>query len=245
MEYQQKIFAYCERGLDPSFWAEPVNALTNLGFILASIVALAMLSRKRGEARLMRYLLILNVFIIGAGSFLFHTYATRWAASADVIPIGVFMLVYLGYALYVFARMPLLLVVPAIALFAYTIQQATGVSCASLGLDWGIFRETNCLNGSFGYIPALGAMLLIGLWLLIRRHPAAPYLFGAGLVFVVSVGFRATDRIWCNQISFMDKALGTHFMWHSLNSVVLFLLLFAAVRYGGRRNQRGADENLL
>jgi hypothetical protein len=245
MEYQQKIFAYCERGLDPSFWAEPVNALTNLGFILASIVALAMLSRKRGETRLMRYLLILNVFIIGAGSFLFHTYATPWAASADVIPIGVFMLVYLGYALYVFARMPLLLVVPAIALFAYTIQQATGVSCAALGLDWGIFRETNCLNGSFGYIPALGAMLLIGLWLFIRRHPAAPYLFGAGLVFVVSVGFRATDRIWCNQISFMDKALGTHFMWHSLNSVVLFLLLFAAVRYGGRRNQRGGDENLL
>jgi hypothetical protein len=245
MEYQQKIFAYCERGLDPSFWAEPVNALTNLGFILASIVALAMLSRKSGEARLMRYLLILNVFIIGAGSFLFHTYATRWASAADVIPIGVFMLVYLGYALYVFARMPLLLVIPAIALFAYTIQQATGVSCAALGLDWGFFRETNCLNGSFGYIPALGAMLLIGLWLFIRRHPAAPYLFGAGLVFVVSVGFRATDRIWCNQISFMDKALGTHFMWHSLNSVVLFLLLFAAVRYGGRRNLPAGNENLL
>ena len=45
MDYQQKIFAYCERGLDPSFWAEPVNALTNLGFILASLIALVMLWR--------------------------------------------------------------------------------------------------------------------------------------------------------------------------------------------------------
>lgn len=236
MEYQQKIFSYCERGLDPSFWAEPVNALTNLGFILASIIALVTLSRKRGEAKMMRYLLILNLFTIGVGSFLFHTYATRWAASADVIPIGVFMLLYLGYALYVFARAPLLLVIPAIALFAYVIGEAKGISCAALGLDWGFFKATNCLNGSFGYIPALGAMLLIGLWLGICRHPAAKYVFGAGLVFIVSVGFRATDRIWCNQISFMDKALGTHFMWHCLNSLVLFLLLFAAVRHGGRRN---------
>ena len=188
--------------------------------------------------------MILNLFIIGVGSFLFHTYATRWAAAADVIPIGVFMLLYLGYALYVFARAPLLLVVPAIALFAYIIGEARGISCTALGLDWGFFKATNCLNGSFGYIPALGAMLLIGLWLGIRRHPAAIYVFGAGLVFVVSVGFRSTDRIWCNQISFMDKALGTHFMWHSLNSVVLFLLLFAAVLHGGRRNLPASKTSL-
>lgn len=241
MEQQNKIFSYCERGLDPSFWAEPVNAFTNAGFILASIVALiAMAQRPRGEATVMRYLLILNVFVIGVGSFLFHTYATPWAAAADVIPIGIFMLVYLGYALYVFARFPLIITVPAIGIFATIIEMATGVDCATLGLDWGFFKATNCLNGSFAYVPALGAMLLIGLWLGIRRHPAAPYVFGAGLVFIVSVWFRAVDRIWCNDITFMDKGLGTHFLWHSLNSVVLFLLIFAAVRYGGRRNQRVA-----
>jgi hypothetical protein len=49
---------------------------------------------------------------------------------------------------------------------------------------------------------------------------------------MVSVTFRATDRIWCNNISFMDKAIGTHFLWHTLNSVVLFLLLLAAIRHG-------------
>ncbi len=238
---QGKIFAYCERGLNPAFWAEPVNALTNLGFIIASIAALAMLVRRpAGEAKLMRLVLILNVFVIGVGSFLFHTYATRWAAAADVIPIGVFMLIYLGYALHVFAGLPLLLTIPAIGGFAYVIQVAGGVDCAALGLDWGFFRATNCLNGSFGYVPALAAMLLIGAWLVIRRHPAAPYIFGAGLVFIVSVGFRSVDRIWCNQISFMDKALGTHFLWHSLNSVVLFLLIFAAVRYGGRRGRESS-----
>ncbi len=78
-------------------------------------------------------------------------------------------------------------------------------------------------------------MLLIGAWLALRRHPAAPYVFGAGLIFIVSVGFRATDRIWCQAITFMDKPIGTHFLWHTLNSIVLFLLVLAAVRYGGRR----------
>ena len=27
-----KIFAYCERGLNPGFWAEPLNAISNAAF---------------------------------------------------------------------------------------------------------------------------------------------------------------------------------------------------------------------
>ena len=36
---------YCER-IDPAFWSEPVNALTNLSFLL---VAAIMLYRVRGQ----------------------------------------------------------------------------------------------------------------------------------------------------------------------------------------------------
>lgn len=240
MENAPKIFAYCERGQDPGFWAEPFNAVTNFGFVLAGLLTLWLLMRRPAEeSRLLRSLLVLNLFIIGIGSFLFHTYATPWAALADVIPIGVFMLGYLGYALYVFARLPLFLTIPAIAGFAYVIQLATGFDCRSLGLRLEILETTNCLNGSFGYVPALAAMLLIGLWLAIRRHPAAPYIVGAGLVFLVSISFRATDWVFCQDISFMGRARGTHFLWHTLNSVVLFLLVLGAVRHGGRRNLRG------
>jgi Ceramidase len=233
MENSGKIFAYCERGLDPSFWAEPFNALTNLGFILAAIYAAWELAhRPKAEAKLFRMVLILNVFIIGVGSFLFHTLATREASAADVIPIGVFMLVYLGYALRTFAGVPLLAAIPVMGLFAYVISQAMQVQCDALGFAWPLLEKTNCLNGSFGYLPALVAMLLIGAWLAVRGHAAAPYVLGAAVTFMVSVTFRATDRIWCNDISFMDKAIGTHFLWHTLNSIVLFLLLLAAIRHG-------------
>lgn len=241
MENSAKIFAYCERGLDPSFWAEPFNALTNFGFIIGALFALWELWRRpREEGKIFRYLLIFNVFSIGIGSFLFHTLATPQASAADVIPIGVFMLVYLGYALYAFAGLPLLLIFPAIGGFAYVISEAMQVQCDALGFAWPLLEKTNCLNGSFGYLPALAAMLLIGAWLAVRRHPTAPYVLGASLVFMVSVTFRATDRIWCNNISFMDKAIGTHFLWHMLNSVVLFLLLLAAIRHGSATREMGA-----
>ena len=133
---------------------------------------------------------------------------------------------------YAFAGLPLLLTFSAIGGFAYVISQAMEVQCDALGFAWPLLEETNCLNGSFGYLPALAAMLLIGAWLAMRRHPTAPYVLGASLTFMVSVTFRATDRIWCNDIIFMDKAIGTHFLWHTLNSVVLFLLLLAAIRHG-------------
>lgn len=233
MDSAAKIFAYCERGLDPSFWAEPFNAITNAGFIIGALFAVRELAmRPSSERKLFRYFLILNVIAIGIGSFLFHTYATRWASAADVIPIGIFMLAFLGYALHAFAGLPVLLTLPAIAGFAWVIQQAMQVQCDALGFSLPLLEKTNCLNGSFGYLPALAAMLLIGSWLTIRRHPSAPYVLGASLVFMISVTFRATDRIWCNTISFMDKAIGTHFLWHACNSVVLFLLVLAAVRHG-------------
>jgi hypothetical protein len=233
----QKIFAYCERGLDPTFWAEPFNAVTNAGFIVAGIITLVLLLRRPpNEAKLARAVLILNLFIIGIGSFLFHTYAEPWSATADVAPIGAFMLLYLGYALYVFVRLPALAALIGVGLFAWVIGLAMGTSCEALGLEGEIFARTNCLNGSFGYLPALGAMLLIGLFLIIRRHPAAPYVFGAGLVFLVSVSFRSVDRLLCDSIILAGYRIGTHFVWHLLNSLTLFLLVLGTVHHGGDRD---------
>jgi hypothetical protein len=233
----QKIFAYCERGLDPSFWAEPFNAITNAGFIIAGLITLILLLRRPPqEAKLARLILILNLFVIGGGSFLFHTYAETWSATADVAPIGAFMLLYLGYALYAFVRLPALAALVGIGLFAWSIALAMDTSCEALGLNWGIFARTNCLNGSFGYLPALAAMLLIGAYLVLRRHPAAPYVFGAGLVFLGSVSFRSVDRLLCDSVGFGGRPLGTHFVWHLLNSLTLFLLVLGAVRHGGNRD---------
>jgi hypothetical protein len=238
-----KIFAYCERGLDPTFWGEPLNALSNLGFILAGVLAFRELAaRPGGEGKAFRYALVVLVFIIGIGSFLFHTYAEPWAATADVAPIGVFMLAYFAYALYRFVGLPLWIIPPALAGFAYVIQQAMQLQCwrGQIGLSLPVpaFENTSCLNGSIGYLPALTAMLLIGGLLAARRHPTAPYVLGASMVFMVSLTFRTMDRLWCQDMRLAGHAIGTHFLWHLLNSATLYLLLLAAVRHGAHGEVR-------
>jgi hypothetical protein len=75
-------------------------------------------------------------------------------------------------------------------------------------------------------------MLAIGGLLAARRHPTAPYVLAASLVFMVSLTFRTMDRLWCQEIGLLGRAIGTHFLWHLLNSTTLYLLLLAAVRHG-------------
>ena len=100
IDRSEKIFSYCERGGNPAFWAEPFNAISNGAFLIASLLALIAWARmpaaRRGLAELG---LILTVAIIGIGSFLFHTIATRWSAIADIAPIGAFMLIFAVYAM--------------------------------------------------------------------------------------------------------------------------------------------------
>ena len=202
------IDQYCER-LDPSFWAEPVNALTNAAFILAAVMAL--LDWRRGGSSDRAVLaLIVVVFAIGLGSFAFHTLATRGARLLDVIPIGVFIY---GYFLLALRRM---LGVP----WVYSVVLLVAFIALSNALAIAVPREV--LNGSSGYFPALGALLIIG-WLL-RDNTQGRAMLTAAAIFVASLTLRIVDLDICNALP-----LGTHFLWHVLNAVLLYVLLRGAL----------------
>ncbi|NNF89767.1 MAG: hypothetical protein HKM96_00180, partial [Boseongicola sp.] len=98
MDWTRAIDAYCER-TDASYWSEPVNAVTNAAFLIAAII---MWRRTFGAGRILAAIL----FIIGIGSWLFHTHATAWAATADTVPILIFVLVYIFLANRDFWRWP-------------------------------------------------------------------------------------------------------------------------------------------
>src|SRR3989304_3459018 len=87
------IDLYCER-LGPGLWAEPLNALTNLGFLVAALASWQ-LARRAGPADGSVLALIAMMVAIGAGSALFHTFATGWARVLDVLPILLFQLWFL------------------------------------------------------------------------------------------------------------------------------------------------------
>lgn len=231
MSWHDKIFIYCERGADAAFWAEPLNAVTNGAFIIAGLIAAWQLARTPNAGRaLFEWLLVLLVLVIGVGSFLFHTYATRWAVLADTIPISLFMLGYLGYALRRFVGLPWLGVAVALAAFYATIHFAQGLTCANELLPVTRAAGRSCFNGTLGYAPAFAALLLVGLVLIWQRHPAAPYLLAAAAVFLVSMTFRTVDFEVCRWMVRGARGIGTHFLWHVLNAVTLYLLLLAAIR---------------
>jgi len=73
MDWTRAVDAYCER-TGPEYWAEPVNALTNAAFLIAALV----MWRRTAGLPLARVLCLI-LFVIGLGSYLFHTHATLWA----------------------------------------------------------------------------------------------------------------------------------------------------------------------
>jgi hypothetical protein len=229
------IFDYCERGLSAAYWAEPLNAITNGGFILAAFAGAAMIAKQPAEERsLWPIFFTLNFIAIGSGSFLFHTVPNASTAAADTGPIGIFMLTYLVYALRRFAGASWLFIAGAISAFIAAMAMAFKMHCweghIGFWLDMPPGAQGKCLNGSLGYGPALIALWLIAVWLAVKRHAAAPFIFAAAATFLVSLTFRSLDQTLCADWVILGHRMGTHFIWHLLNSLTLFLLLAAAIR---------------
>ena len=162
MDWGAKIYNYCERGGDAAFWAEPLNAVSNAAFIIAALFATReFLSRPSGQRRAAEAGLILLVYVIGIGSFLFHTYATRWAAIADTAPIGLFMLAYFAYALRRYLGLHWVLVLLGVGAFVASLQYARGIQCRPEFLPITAKASARCLNGTVAYSPAFVALALI------------------------------------------------------------------------------------
>lgn len=196
------IDVYCER-TGRAFWAEPVNALTNLAFLVAAL-AMWRLARREGTLSPGTGLLIAVTVAIGLGSFAFHTLATFEAMLADVIPILIFHLVWL----WLYAR----------KVIGWE-RMTTALAVAGyLALSLTVARLPPLLNGSIGYLPALAIILALGAWHA-RAGRAGRYdLLAAGGVLALSLTFRTVDQAVCPALP-----LGTHFLWHLLNGAVLYL----------------------
>jgi hypothetical protein len=216
------VDSYCER-LGPGFWAEPLNAATNAAFIAAALFALV-LWRRAGARDWPALWLIAVTFIVGTGSFLFHTFANRWSLLADVLPIAVFI-----YSYFLLAMRRYLGLGPGPAISVTVLFAAFNMSFGPLWL--GILPGVT-LNGSVGYIPAALALFVVGIvcWVSGVRE-AGRALLTAACVFALSLLFRSMDDTVCARMP-----AGTHFLWHLLNALVLGLLMKAAIVHSSRKS---------
>jgi hypothetical protein len=193
---------YCER-VGPGLWAEPLNASSNVAFFLAVWVIWNLARRAHALSPGISLLLVVLV-TVGIGSSLFHTFATAWARVLDLAPILLFQLSYLWLYSREIVKMR----------FGY----AAGLLAAFLVALFYGRQFSHILNGSLVYAPAFLLSLGLGRYHY-RTHKIERYaLFAAAGVFLVAVVFRSVDQAVCPFFP-----VGTHFLWHLLMPVVLYL----------------------
>jgi hypothetical protein len=214
MQQRDYVDNYCER-TDGSFWSEPLNAVSNVSFLIASIAAwlfIRRLAKQAGQPAGELYVLPALIFLIFFGSSAFHTTATRWGVALDSGSIALYMLYFIVLWARLYWDLPWTRAWIAAPVFlAFTVL----VSVAAVGV-------------SGMYLAAvLGLLVLAGL-LLFSKHPDRKihwrWYLAAPLVFAVSLTARTLDGPLCGSMP-----IGTHYIWHTLNGLVLYLVTHAAV----------------
>jgi hypothetical protein len=210
------VSPYCERTA-VGLWGEPLNAVSNVAFLVASGLLLWLLTRDRRAAPSSVRLLPVLLGVVGLCSLAFHTVATPLTAALDSLSILVFVLaavVLIAHSMWGVRWRWAWLAAPAFAAFAVGFDAAL-VGLAGPGAAVG------------GYLPAL--LGLVGIGVALRLRPDlrryGVLLLRASAVFAVSLTARTLDRPLCTHVP-----TGTHFIWHVFNAVVLFAVGYAVLR---------------
>ena len=147
---------------------------------------------------------------IGIGSFMFHTMATPFTRWLDIIPIFLFQLLFIRF----YTRRVINLPVAVIGILLIVFLAA----CV-YGRQF-----PDVINGSLIYAPALLVIFVLGLYHYQSQKMERRLLLGASSLFLLSIFFRSIDNMICAQF-----VLGTHFLWHILNALVIYLAMRALI----------------
>ena len=192
---------YCER-LDASFWAEPINAISNLSFIVAAFFLWRL---RTPHSTLMAVLVIL----IGLGSFSFHTFANRLTGLLDVLAIALYLVAFAFLIPKQWSKNSLLIELGSVLMLIVSIVLAQLlISHLMPALPW-------LPSGMY-----LGAWLALIVFALVTQYSnthAARFLWLAVIVFPASLLSRQLDLPFC------DSTGGSHWLWHLLNGLTLYL----------------------
>ncbi len=209
MRWNEPVDFYCER-LGPGFGAEPLNAITGLGFLVAGLIALRH-ARTRSDQ-----FAALALAGVGIASTLHHSAAQVWSWQTDVWANRLYLV--------------------ALGAVAARRLRGSGVAAALvIGLAFAAalealpsLRLVRILLG-----PASDPFTLLCLLTLLvalsqrhRRPATARGLAAAALVLAAGLPFRFGDAAVCNAFP-----AGSHFAWHLFNALAAGLMLITLARH--------------
>lgn len=155
--------------------------------------------------------------LVFLGSTAFHLLATRWSGAADTGFILVFVLYYAAVFPHLFF----------------------GVSRRISWLGIPVFLAFTAIVASLGGGLYLSALIGLAVFAIILKGEHRRRFAVAAAVFGVSLSFRTADHTVCGNFP-----AGTHFVWHLLNGLVLYLVSRAALkRAASRQDAALSSEN--
>lgn len=142
------------------------------------------------------------------GSTAFHLLATRWSAAADTGFILVFVLYYAAVFPHLF----------------FGVRR--GLSWLGIPVFLAFTAVVAALGGGL-YLSALIGLVLFAI--VLKGEDRRGFALAAG-VFGVSLSFRTADHTVCGSFP-----AGTHFLWHLLNGLTLYLVSATAMKKAASR----------
>jgi hypothetical protein len=216
---------YCER-LGPGPIAEPLNAISNLAFIIAAILA-ARRMRELTNLSLEVRLLPWSLGVVAVGSALYHTYRSPGTYILDVVPLTVFI----AGSIYLVLRK--VLGGPSKAL-------GVGAAFVLIQLLLLIIVPRHLLNGSTPYLVAILFIPLIMAWIARRYGSLAWKIVPVAVLFTLAFVLRTVDGIVCPWLS-----VGTHFLWHITAAAAAYYVIRLVVLIEAADQQRADDERSI
>jgi len=203
----ETLMLYCER-THAGLGAEPLNAISNVAFFVAAGAAWRA-ARKLNRVGASARWLVAVIVAIGIGSTLFHTFATNWARVLDLTPILIFQLSFL----WLYGR----------RVIGWGAWASGALLVGFVAAAYAAGREfPHLLNRSLLYAPGFLCNLGLGIYHAYVRKAERFLMLAAAGVLTLALFFRTIDRAVCASFP-----LGTHFLWHLLIPLVLYLAVRA------------------
>lgn len=204
---------YCER-IDASILSEPLNLFTNAAFFVAAYLAMRELPAIAPQKQRPFKIMVMLCMLVGVGSSLFHSFAVRWAEVADVLPIALFIVYYIG----LFFRVNLQKSWFQVGMAYVGFVVSTIFFSLAVNPEW--------VNYSQNYFGTMMFLFILFAFAKRAELPSAGQYIFAAAVFALSLTARSVDMKVCDVAPF-----GTHFLWHTLNGIVLYLVMRVAIRW--------------
>lgn len=202
---------YCGRH-GSGLFDEVQNSFSNVAFIVGAMLAYRAW-RNSGNPDKLVVALMPMLAAIGVGSFIFHSYPTPATLYIDLVPIQLYVLGVLGYALN--RLLALSWKTTALVLAGFFLVRQLWILAVPKGL----------LGGGVTHVPALLALLIVVGVLARRKLVAWKYLVAGAAFYTGALVARSWDVPLCAGLS-----LGLHWLWHLLAAAAATLVLVGLVR---------------